>query len=76
VVSWLVSDYIDPKMRGKFTWIQEFAGNFGSMFGSLLFGVLTLMLGMSVSFVVVGMIIFVISSVGLIQRFHLLRRFK
>jgi MFS-type transporter involved in bile tolerance (Atg22 family) len=45
--------------------------NLGAMVGALGFGILTLIFGMSNSFVVIGIVIFLIASVGIIKRFHL-----
>ena len=75
VVSWLISDYVDHGMWGKISWIQEFMGNLWAMFGTLVFWVLSLFFGMSDSFVIIGIVIFIVASIGLIQRFHLLRKF-
>jgi MFS family permease len=74
VISGLISDYADPGMWGKVTWIQEFTLNFGSMCGALIFGLLSLVFGMSDSFIVVGIITFVIAWIGIIKRFHLFQR--
>jgi len=72
VISWLISYYIDPSVWGKITWIQEFTANFWAMFGALFFGVLTLFLGMSASFIIIGVWIFLIATIGIIKKFHLL----
>ncbi len=74
VISWLVSDYTDAGASGKITWVQEFVVNFGSMFGSVAFGVLTLILGMNNTFILIGIIVFIIALIGIIRRFHLFQK--
>ncbi len=74
VISWLISDYTEVGSSWKVTWIQEFMVNFWSMFGSIAFGVLTLMFGMENSFLVIGIVVFLIAVVGIIRRFHLFQK--
>lgn len=74
VISWLISDYVDPGMWGKVTWIQEFTLNFGSMCGALIFWILSLVFGMGNSFIIIGILIFIFAWIGIAKRFHIFQK--
>lgn len=71
VISALISDYSEAASSGKITGIGEFVAKFGEVFGSLAFGVLSLIFGMSNSFIVIGIVLFILAIAGIIRKFHL-----
>lgn len=70
VISALISDYADPHAGGKITGIGEFVAKFGEVFGSLAFGAISVVLGMGNSFIVIGILLFILAIVGIARKFH------
>lgn len=71
VISSLVSFYADPQSSGKITGIEEFTAKSGEVFGALLFGILSVIMGMGNSFILIGVWLFVLAIVGIVKKFHL-----
>jgi MFS family permease len=74
VISGLISDYTLPQDSGKITGVQEFVAGFGAAFGSILFGILSVMFGIGPSFVIMGVLLFLFAFYGIIRKFHLLKK--
>lgn len=69
IISAYVSDCTNPKEEWTISWIAEFVGKAGEIVWVLLFGVLSLLFGVQWSFIVVGVIVFIVSVLGLFQRY-------
>lgn len=54
--------------------VGEFVTRLGEMIGIILFGILSVIFGIQVSFVIVGIGILAIAIFGLIKRFHLFQK--
>jgi len=74
VISGLVSDYTLPGDSGKITGVQQFVLGFGAAFGSILFGVLSVIFGMGISFIIIWILLFLFSFYGIMRKFHLIRK--
>lgn len=71
VISWLISDYTKHEDTGKITWMQHFVVGLGSAFGSIFFGVLSFVFGMSTSFILIGMLLFLFAFYNILRKFHI-----
>lgn len=74
VISGLVSDYTLPGDAGKITGVQQFVVGLGAAFGSILFGILSLLFGMWASFIIIGILLFLFSFYGIVRKFHIGRK--
>ena len=73
-ISWLISDYTLPGDAGKITGVEQFLVGFGSAFGSIVFGILSVMFGMGVSFIIIWVLLFLFALYGIVRKFHLIKR--
>ena len=69
IISAYISDCTNPKEEWTISWVAEFVGKLGEIIWVLLFGTLSLFFGAQWSFVFIGVLIFIISIRGLIQRY-------
>jgi MFS family permease len=74
IISGLISDYTHPKDGWTVTGAWEFIWRSGDICGALIFGILSLIVGLQFSFVIVGIIIFLISSYQLFRKFVTAKR--
>lgn len=74
VISGLISDHALPEDTGKITGVQQFVAWLGSAFGSILFGVLSVLRGMEASFILMGGMLFFFASYSIIRKFRLFVR--
>lgn len=69
VISAFVSDCTDPKDEWAISGVGEFISRLWEMVGILLFGISSTIFGIQMSFVLVGIAIFILSLGGLARRF-------
>ncbi len=74
IISALISDYSNPNAGGKITWIGEFVGKFGEVFWALVFGIISAVLGMNNSFVLIGILLFIIAGFGITKKFRIFQK--
>jgi MFS family permease len=74
VISGLVSDYTLPGDAGKITGVQQFVVGLGAAFGSILFGLLSVLFGMWASFIIIGIVLFIFALYGIVRKFHLMKK--
>jgi MFS family permease len=74
VISSMISYYSEESSSGKITGIEEFVARFGEVFGSLLFGVLSVVLGMGNSFIAIGIGLFIFAVIGIVRKFHIFKK--
>ncbi|MCF7834848.1 MFS transporter [Candidatus Gracilibacteria bacterium] len=61
VISGLISDNVKSNDIGTITGVGEFTGRLGDIFGAIIFGILSGIIGISGSFIFIGIALFVIS---------------
>jgi threonine/homoserine/homoserine lactone efflux protein len=69
IISAYISDCTNPKEEWTISWVAEFVGKAWEVVWVLIFGTLSLFFGVQWSFVFIGIMIFGISTRGLIQRY-------
>ncbi len=74
VISAYISDCTDPKDEGTMSGVGEFVSKLWEMIGILLFGIVSAMVGIQASFVLVGITVFLVSTLWLARRFGVFRR--
>ncbi len=74
VISAYISDCTTPKDEWTISGVGEFVARLWEMVGIILFGVLSVIFGIQISFILVGIGVFVIAVVWLARRFHLFQK--
>lgn len=74
VISAYVSDCTDPKDEWTMSGVGEFVSKLWEMVGILLFGITSVFFGIQVSFILVGITIFIIALAGLARRFGIFQK--
>lgn len=70
VISWLITDYTHKDDAGTITGSQEFVGRAWDIIWALAFGILSVIFGIKLSFLLVWITIFIISFYGLFKKFY------
>ena len=76
VISAFVSDCVDVKDEWTISGVEEFVARWWEMIGIILFGISSTIFGIQTSFVLVGIVIFILALAGLARRFGIFQRTK
>lgn len=74
VISAYTSDCAGPEDEWAISGVSEFVSRLWEVIGILLFGAFSALFGVQISFLLVGVGIFMLASIWLINRFHLFRK--
>lgn len=74
VISAFISDCTNTEDEWTISWVEEFVARWWEMIGIILFGISSALFGIQTSFVLVGIMIFIIANVWLARRYGLLKK--
>ncbi len=74
VISAYISDCVDQKNEWTISGVEEFIARLWEMVGILLFGIASVLFGIQTSFILVGIMVFIIANMWLARRYGILRR--
>jgi uncharacterized membrane protein len=74
VISAFISDCTNPEDEWTISWVEEFVARWWEMIGIILFGISSALFGIQTSFILVGIMIFIVANVWLARRYGLLKK--
>jgi MFS family permease len=74
VISAFISDCTNPEDEWTISWVEEFVARWWEMIGIILFGISSTIFGIQTSFVLVGMMIFIVANVWLARKYGLFKK--